>query len=116
MTKKRNKQCKACPWRKDVVPSKDIPNNYCPTKHAALKNTIARGDVVSQLSQSAIRIMACHESKPGREYPCIGWLVNQLRSGNNIPLRFVARDGRFKDLQTVGEQHKTFEDTLGEDR
>lgn len=37
------KQCKKCPWRKDVDPL-EIPNGYCENKHAGLVNTIASGD------------------------------------------------------------------------
>ena len=34
------KQCRKCPWRKDVDPH-DIPNGYCEQKHAGLADTIA---------------------------------------------------------------------------
>jgi len=40
-------------------------------------------------------------------------VANQLGPGNNIALRMLARDGRFSKLETVGEQHETFEGTLG---
>ncbi len=44
---------------------------------------------------------------------CIGWAAQQLGEGNNIPLRIKAmRDPNWPKLQTVGEQHETFEDTL----
>jgi hypothetical protein len=56
--------------------------------------------------------MACHESEVGEEFSCIGWVHNQLGRGNNIALRLLALDGRFKDIKVVGEQHETFEDTL----
>lgn len=107
------KQCKACPWRKDVDPH-DIPNGYCETKHANLKSTIAPQDVMSQLSENrGLRIMACHESPIGREKPCVGWLDNQLGVGNNIPLRIAASTGRIDtDYELVGDQHATLEETL----
>jgi hypothetical protein len=109
--KQKFKQCKACPWKKSVIPNKDIPNNYCATKHANLKNTIARpGDITS--INVALRVMACHESEVGEESPCVGWLYNQLGNGNNIALRMQALDGRYADLKINGEQHETFEDTL----
>ncbi len=105
------KQCKKCPWRVDVDPN-DIPNGYCATKHAALKSTIAKpGDLGLG---GKLSVMACHETKPGKERECVGWVANQLGRGNNIGLRILALDGRFKDLKLVGEQHETFEDTLGE--
>lgn len=111
--KVRKTQCKACPWKVSTVPTADIPGGYCETKHAALDRTIAgKLPVEQQLVADTLRIMACHESTNQGEYPCVGWLVNQLGPGNNILLRLSARDGRFSDLRTVGPQHPTFEDTL----
>lgn len=109
--KPKLKQCKACPWKKSVKPNKDIPNNYCATKHANLKNTIARPGDLEGIG-STVRVMACHESEVGDESPCVGWVYNQLGTGNNIALRMLARDGRYAGLKIVGEQHETFEDTL----
>lgn len=107
----RKKQCKACPWRKDVVPERDIPGGYCAKKHANLENTIAKPGELNLSGQ--IHMMACHETTGGREAPCVGWLVNQLGPGNNIGLRLsVLRDPRFRALRTIGEQHERFEDTL----
>lgn len=104
---KPRKQCAKCPWRKDVDPH-DIPNGYCERRHAALEDTIAEG-----LRAGPLRLMACHETKPGRELPCVGWLANQLGPGNNIGLRLAVLrkqiDARF---ELVGEQHERFEDTL----
>jgi hypothetical protein len=109
--KNRNKQCKACPWKKTTIPNKDIPNNYCATKHANLKNTIARPGDIRNIN-GTVRVMACHESEVGEESPCIGWVYNQLGTGNNIALRMLALDGRFNDIKVVGKQHETFEATL----
>lgn len=104
------RQCQKCPWRVDVDP-RDIPNGYCEKKHAALRSTIARPGYV-QLG-GALRMMACHESKPGREIACVGWLAHQLGPGSNIGLRLAAiRDKKLTDFELVGEQHETFEDTL----
>ncbi len=110
--KVRKKQCKACPWKVSTVPDVDIPGGYCATKHANLKETIAEPASIAFLSGEKRRMMACHESDPDTEYPCVGWLIHQLGPGNNIALRMLARDGRFSELETVGEQHETFEDTL----
>lgn len=109
----RTIQCVGCPWRRDTVPSRDIPNEYCPEKHAALACTIA-GPVEEQLRDmdSELRVMACHESEVGDEYPCVGWLAHQLGPGNNIKLRMLARDGRFDGLKVIGEQCENFEETL----
>lgn len=107
------KQCKKCPWRKDVDPN-DIPNGYCEVKHANLKSTIADGDVMAQLMDNrGMRIMACHETPVGDEVPCVGWLANQLGPGNNIPLRIACSAGHIDyDYELVGDQHECLEDTL----
>ena len=105
------KQCKACPWKESTVPARDIPGGYCATKHRALKGTIATPGV---LPVSRVRVMACHESAEGEERACVGWVMHQLNEGNNIALRMLARDGRFRDYRTVGPQHDTFEATLGD--
>lgn len=106
---KGRKQCKKCPWRTDVDPF-DIPDGYCPTKHAGLESTIG-SDGEPNLTE--LRIMACHESKPGAEVPCVGWLANQLGPGNNIGLRIAVSRGRIDGrFALVGKQHKTFQDTL----
>lgn len=104
------KQCAKCPWRVDVDP-RDIPNGYCEIKHANLRETIAKPGAL-QLG-GTLRMMACHESKVGKERPCVGWLANQLGRGNNILLRLAARhDETLHTFELVGEQHERFEDTL----
>lgn len=103
------RQCAKCPWKVDTDPN-DIPNGYCATKHAALAGTVKSGleSVGPQL-----RMMACHETKKGKELPCVGWLANQLGPGNNIGLRMAVAFGRVSaDFELVGEQHECFEDTL----
>jgi hypothetical protein len=106
----KNKQCKACPWKRSTRPAKDIPNGYCAEKHARLANTIA--DEVTYGFGPVLRMMACHETTDGEERPCVGWLHNQLGVGNNIALRMKARTGCFGKLILVGPQHNTFEETL----
>lgn len=104
---KRTKQCAKCPWRKDVDPH-DIPNGYSEEKHCALESTIARDPVMSALEP--LKAMACHELHDAH---CIGWLANQIGPGNNIGLRIRMIDcANFRDVQLVGEQHETFEETL----
>lgn len=97
----RNNQCKACPWRVSVTPNKDIPGGYCSTKHTALKSTFAEPGIFNNGPA-----MACHESPPGNEQYCVGWVANQLGPGNNIGLRIRAMDGRFRNLRTDGPQPK----------
>ena len=111
MSKRR--QCKKCPWRKDVNPH-DIPNGYCETKHANLSNTIAEPGALP-VPGEAMHAMACHESTGGKEKHCIGWLDNQLNEGNNIALRLRVAFGHINaNYELVGEQHATLEDTLPE--
>ncbi len=100
------KQCKACPWKTSTNPH-DIPNGYCETKHRKLKETIAEPETINL---GTLRIMACHET---HELACVGWVANQLGPGNNIGLRLACmRDRKLADVETVGPQHETFEDTL----
>ena len=105
----RVKQCAKCPWRVEVNPN-DIPNGYSKKKHKGLKRTIARKGEIDFCSVR--HVMACHESMPGQEMHCIGWLHNQLGVGNNIGLRLKMMDYDLSKVELVGEQHETFEDTL----
>ncbi len=102
------RQCKKCPWKTSTDPH-DIPNGYSEAQHEGLSCTIARpGDF-----RGSARMMACHEYPPGAEKPCVGWLVHQLGPGNNIGLRLRAMTGAIDvNVETVGEQHERFEDTL----
>lgn len=106
------KQCKHCPWRKDVVPDRDIPGGYSADAHRALSCTIADGATAWR----GTRKMACHESPVGAERECVGWVMHQLGPSNNFALRLEAMDGRYRDFQTVGQQHSRFEDTLPKGR
>ena len=105
----RTKQCKLCPWKKDVNP-RDIPNGYCETKHKNLKNTIAQD---ASLRPGSMHVMSCHHSSGNDNMYCIGWLVNQLGPGNNIGLRIkMLNCENAQDIELTGEQHERFEDTL----
>lgn len=107
------RQCEKCPWKKSTDPN-DIPGGYCATKHADLKNTIAEPGA---LPKPLLRIMACHETMKGRELPCVGWLAHQLGPGNNIGLHLSVSIGRFDaNVETVGPQHETLEDTLPKEK
>lgn len=104
---KRTTRCAKCPWRKDVDP-REIPSGYCETKHAALKSTIANDPLTSIVRPT--NAMACHESHDAH---CLGWLVNQIGSGNNIGLRMrMTSCENASRIQLVGKQHEKFEDTL----
>ena len=109
------KQCKRCPWRVDVDPS-DIPNGYCPMKHAALKDTIAQPGSLEGVADP-LRIMACHGTQIGCELPCVGWMVHQMGPGNNIGFRLAVSRGIVDaNVDVVGEQHPNLEATLPDDR
>jgi hypothetical protein len=106
--KRPRKQCAKCPWKVSTNPF-EIPDGYDPEKHKALANTIAKPSSLEGLGDG-MYIFACHET---HATPCVGWLVNQLGPGNNIPLRIAVSRGRIDgNVETVGEQHETFEDTL----
>lgn len=107
---KRTRQCAKCPWKVATDPH-DIPNGYSEQLHAGLACTIA--DPGSLRGLLGMQAMACHESPPGEEAHCIGWLVNQIGPGNNIGLRIKMMScENAKSIQLDGEQHETFEDTL----
>jgi hypothetical protein len=58
-------------------------------------------------------MMACHETKIGKELACVGWLAQQLGPGNNLGLRLAVMSGLVDDnVRTIGPQHDTFEETL----
>lgn len=46
---------------------------------------------------------------------CIGWIENQLGPGNNIPLRLKMLNYDLSEMETFGDQHERFEDTLPEE-
>ena len=102
----RRRQCAKCPWKRSTDP-RDIPDGYDLAKHHALARTIAQPGELNHLA------MACHESPPGCEQPCVGWLHNQLGVGNNLIVRLRVMRGELgADYVLDGPQHARFEDTL----
>jgi hypothetical protein len=109
----RTHQCAKCPFKVRTNPY-DIPKGYCPTKHEALKETIADG---IQIFATSIKAMACHHSNGNDDMYCVGWLNQQLGVGNNIPLRLLMMNyENAKDIKVVGKQHETFEATLPQNK
>ncbi len=103
---KRTAQCAKCPWIKGSNPH-EIPNGYEVEKHRALAATIAEP---GSMRGSDGRAFACHESHDAH---CIGWLVNQVGPGNNIPLRIrMMTCANTKKIRLRGDQHASFEETL----
>ena len=104
------RQCLTCPWKVETVPDRDIPNGYSVELHEALSGTIQSG--LTSLFRSCKTAMACHYAKHGEEFPCAGWLHNQLGIGNNIAVRLAVMHGQLPMPEVDGEQHERFEDTL----
>lgn len=81
---------------------------------SAVRRFIIRAKVSERLSNTAFRALfhlfiILQESN-------IGWLVNQLADGNNIPLRLEMSSCENADkIKLVGEQHERFEDTIPSD-
>lgn len=106
------RQCAKCPWKVSTDPY-DIPGGYCAEKHAKLDRTIAEPAQITV--GGTMCMMACHETPPGREKFCVGWFDHQMGPGNNIGLRLAVATGDVDyHVETVGEQHVRFEDTLPE--
>lgn len=105
---KRVNQCDKCPWKVGTDPH-TIPGGYSVEKHLGLIKTIAEPGSLAPLAVA----FACHEHDVGEEAHCIGWLMNQIGPGNNIPLRLLMMEcENFGQIRLHGPQHETFEDTL----
>lgn len=105
---KNKRQCAKCPWKVTTDPY-DIPNGYSREKHRGLEKTIAK----DLRFGGELAAMSCHEFNTEDEAYCIGWLFHQLGPGNNIGLRIRMMEYDLSDVHLDGEQHETFEDTLG---
>ncbi len=110
---KKQIQCAKCPWKVSTDPH-EIPNGYDEDLHRQLAHTIAAPASLEGLTKCRVRVMACHETPPGNERHCVGWLANQLGPGNNLPLRMavILKQIAVPDFELVGPQHERFEDTL----
>lgn len=103
------RQCAKCPWKVSTDPH-DIPNGYDERKHRDLRATMAEPSDLRQVFSGSLAVMACHET---HDLPCVGWLVHQLGPGHNMGLRIQALAGLIDaDVKTVGDQHRTLEETL----
>lgn len=105
---KRVRQCAKCPWKRSTDP-RSIPKGYSEELHRELAKTIAEPGSMYSTGHS----MACHEHPPGDEAHCVGWLMNQIGPGNNIPLRLrVLSCENIGEVVLGGPQHERFEDTF----
>lgn len=106
----RTVQCAKCPWKKSTNPL-EIPDGYSVEKHANLISTIATDPVESILKPTTN--MACHHSTGNDDMYCIGWLYNQMGTGNNVGLRMrMSNCININQLKIKGIQHEHFADTL----
>lgn len=71
--------CANCHWRVGVVGARDIPG-WGPELTANLART-CRDD--------GLKVMACHKAEPGREIPCVGYVV-QVGYDGSVGLRLLA--------------------------
>lgn len=112
---KQTKQCKNCPWRKDSDLSQ-IPD-YSEEQHRDLERTIVDNNIDSFNPIAPVAFMACHNGTAiSTNLECTGWLHNQL-TGHNLGLRIRLRScTNLRELEVVGEQFDTFEETLPENR
>lgn len=91
------------------MPSCDIPNGYCETKHQALASTIDDPGALP-VPSAPLHAMACHETDDAH---CIGWVNHQLGPGNNIQLRLrMMSCTNVGKLRLRGQQHPLFAATL----
>jgi hypothetical protein len=100
------KQCKTCPWRVAVTPSRDVPD-YDPGIYDRMRSTLRSG--IETLSEKTRVIMECHNGKRGDNRACAGWLHHQLGIGNNLAVRLAVSVGRLPVPKVVGEQHEDLE-------
>lgn len=102
------KQCDQCPW-KISTDSRTILCAYWHPKKRTLRSTKENGVI-----EHTLHIITCHEYPAGEEIPCVGWIDNQLRAGNNMMLNLIVEGGFLSaDYELDGEQHVRFEDTMG---
>lgn len=100
------RQCKTCPWKTSVVPSRDVPN-YDPGIYERMQASLRTG--VESMTEKVRLVMECHNGKRGANRPCAGWLHHQLGVGNNLGVRLAVISGRMPAPKVVGEQHEDLE-------
>lgn len=109
--RKTAKQCKTCPWRVEVIPSRDVPN-YDPGIYGRMRGTMREG--LESMATAEQLIMECHNGK-GQDRSCAGWLHHQLGVGGNIRVRIAVMTGRLPAPKVLGEQHEDLSDLHLED-
>ncbi|WP_063802281.1 DUF6283 family protein [Burkholderia ubonensis] len=65
------KPCPSCPWRKDST-ARDIPNFSMELAEDLAKCSPNERNIGPELGA---KMFACHQSKPGEEFACAGWLA-----------------------------------------
>jgi hypothetical protein len=97
------RQCKTCPWRVDVVPSRDVPN-YDPGIYDRMRASLRTG--IDSIRETTRMVMECHNGKKGANRACAGWLHHQIGVGNNLGVRMRVITGHLPVPKVVGEQHE----------
>lgn len=77
--------CRACPWRRDARPE-DIPNLSVELAEG-LDATCQRGSYGPEFNDP---MFGCHESTPGNEIACAGWLAVEGSAHPNVRLMIVS--------------------------
>ena len=100
------KQCKTCPWRVAVKPSRDVPD-YDPGIYERMQSTLRSG--IDAMFERVRVVMECHNGKRGAKRACAGWLHHQIGIGNNLGVRLSVMTGRLPVPKVSGPQHETFD-------
>lgn len=107
-TKPPRRQCRRCPWKTST--GRNIPNGFAHDARELVQRMVARS---ASLIDSHEIAQQCHETLDDDPLPCVGWLVNQLGPGNNLPLRLRVMLGQVDaNVVTVGPQHRRIEDIV----
>lgn len=81
----QDRPCPTCPWWLDNPTDGSRIPRFRLDYMLGLANTVGPGDALR-------RIMACHASPVGRDFPCVGYVARHGLS--NLALRITASQGR----------------------
>lgn len=82
-----DKPCPSCPWRRSsTVGGADIPGFSIVDMRKLANTAPPRGTTHDGFRT----IMACHHSRPGREYACAGYIARHGESNINVRLMAFA--------------------------
>lgn len=84
-----HRPCPSCPWWLTSDPTGARIPNFSMDKMRNLANTVGDHDDFR-------RIMACHGSGEGSDFPCVGYLIRH--GWSNLAVRLAVMDGRLPNL------------------